>query len=131
MADKPIFDSEKGRDFFQKLQEGLKDILRLNQDLKSADPAVRKNAQEKLTEAVEQAKNLFDKMKKEKPELLAKMKDMLSNPENFSLEQRQASQEMERKFLGTIQEKPTKPSSQSLEPKAKKKKPTQKKWMKS
>ena len=131
MADKPIFDSEKGRGFFLKLQEGLQDILRLNQELKSADPQVRKNAQEKLTEAIEQAKVLFEKMKTEKPELLNKMKQMLSNPENFSLEQREASSEMERKFLGVMQTKPISPKAKEHETKAKKKKTGPKKWMKS
>ncbi len=132
MSDKPIFDTPEGRNFLDKMKEGIELLTKLKKDSMSSDPLVRKQANEQMREHIEKAQELIEKIKSGKSVDVKKLGGLLADPANFTPEQRELFSYIERMTKQLFSDEPHMPKVDQKEPQENKKKGSKKqKWMKS
>ena len=130
MSDKPIFDSEQGRQFFNNLQAGVEQIRSIKERLSSKDAFVRKKALEELHEAVAGAKEKIEALKK-----IPGFKDvraLFEDPRNFTPEQMALQSGVIEDLKSVFSPKASKPKKpKSTHKKKRKGQDEQDKWVRS
>lgn len=130
MSDKPIFDSEQGRQFFNNLQEGVNQIRSIKERLSSKDAFVRKKALEELHKAVEGAKEKIGALKKIPG--FKDIKAIFEDPSNFTSEQVALQDEVIADLRSVFRAKSSKPKkSKGMHKKKRKGQDDQDQWVKS
>ena len=132
MADKPVFDSKEGDELLRKMKEGIETLSQLKKNAMSSDPEVRKKANEEMREHILRAQELIEKIKSGKLVDIQKLKELFSNPDNFSAEQKEMYNNLERMTRALFSEELGVKNSEKKESSEPKKKGGSKnKWMKS
>jgi len=109
MSDKPLFDSEQGRQFFHTLQEGVERIRSIRERLSSEDAFVRKKALEELHQALDGAKGKIEDFKKIPGFKIEDLRALFENPRNFTPEQRNIQDEVVEDLRSVLREKSSRP----------------------
>lgn len=130
MGFQPVFDSNSGKIILQGLQEEIIRLVELKKKMASNDPIVQRRALEEILAAINEARACIEKMDKDQMQKFKKLRDLFSNPKNFTGQQLLQKQELEKMFEELI-------SIQKLDSKSKAKSSFgsklkgQKKWKKS